>query len=117
MRLTSTFTVFCQLSLELSERASLPGEDIKVHIHTNRQSVVCLSAVDKTLHYLRPGYQLNPEEVIKADIHPSLLYRPPVYKGHLFIKSTKFARPHSLIVYWFGRDIKAAKPALKAICV
>ena len=52
-----------QVSIELSEREMLPGDHVTVHVNTRPDSCVCIGGVDKSVHLIRPGYQLSQEEV------------------------------------------------------
>ena len=54
---------FSQMSIELSDPDAMPGEDIKLHVRTRPGSCVCLGAVDKSVHLLKPDYMLSKQQV------------------------------------------------------
>ena len=64
------------MSIELSDVEAIPGEDIKLRIHTDPGSCVCLGAVDRSLYLLHPDYILSKDEV-NIYIYYHLLYHNP----------------------------------------
>ena len=53
-----------QVTISLNEREVTPSSTVDMRIHTRPGSLVCVAAVDRSVSFLRPGYQLNIEKVI-----------------------------------------------------
>ncbi|XP_006818919.1 C3 and PZP-like alpha-2-macroglobulin domain-containing protein 8 [Saccoglossus kowalevskii] len=53
------------ISMSLSKDKTYPGERIEMNFNTKPGSCVCIAAVDKSVHLMRPGYQLSKQKVFE----------------------------------------------------
>lgn len=52
-----------QVSISLSTNESMPGEPVTMRVHGEKGSCVCVASVDKSMHLLKPGFQMTPDKV------------------------------------------------------
>ncbi|XP_077993522.1 C3 and PZP-like alpha-2-macroglobulin domain-containing protein 8 [Glandiceps talaboti] len=64
MQMTVTPKFENQISMSLSKEKLFPGEKVDITVNAKPGSCVCLAAVDKSVHLMKPGYQLNMQHII-----------------------------------------------------
>nr|XP_009861615.2 C3 and PZP-like alpha-2-macroglobulin domain-containing protein 8 [Ciona intestinalis] len=52
-----------EVVIRASSEDTKPGRDITVSVTTDPGSCVCLALVDKSVHLMKPGYMLKPEDI------------------------------------------------------
>uniref|UniRef100_S4RW87 C3 and PZP like alpha-2-macroglobulin domain containing 8 n=1 Tax=Petromyzon marinus TaxID=7757 RepID=S4RW87_PETMA len=91
-----------EVSLELSQNETSPGDKVDIVVRAAKGSCACVAAVDKSVHLLKPGYQLSTEKVFKelAEFDVSESYGTSKEDSHFWWPGISSRRRRSSIFPW-----------------
>lgn len=96
-----------QVSISLSTNESMPGEPVILHVHGEKGSCVCVASVDKSMHLLKPGFQMTPDKVFQelADFDVSDAFGVSKDDGHFWWPGLSSKRRRRSSVFPWHWDI------------
>ncbi|XP_078742084.1 C3 and PZP-like alpha-2-macroglobulin domain-containing protein 8 [Lampetra fluviatilis] len=100
-----------EVSLELSQNETSPGDKVDIVVRAAKGSCACVAAVDKSVHLLKPGYQLSKEKVFKelAEFDVSESYGTSKEDSHFWWPGISSRRRRSSIFPWHWDITKDAR--------
>nr|XP_034973051.1 C3 and PZP-like alpha-2-macroglobulin domain-containing protein 8 [Zootoca vivipara] len=100
-----------QVSVVFSTNETRPGDTLTLKVAAARGSCVCLAAVDKSVHLLKPGFQLTTDQIFQemADYDVSDAFGAAKEDGHFWWAGMSSRRRRSSIFPWHWDITKDAR--------
>uniref|UniRef100_A0A670K9B6 C3 and PZP like alpha-2-macroglobulin domain containing 8 n=1 Tax=Podarcis muralis TaxID=64176 RepID=A0A670K9B6_PODMU len=100
-----------QVSVAFSTNETRPGDTLTLKVSAAKGSCVCLAAVDKSVHLLKPGFQLTTDQIFQemADYDVSDAFGAAKEDGHFWWAGMSSRRRRSSIFPWHWDITKDAR--------
>ncbi|XP_061457145.1 C3 and PZP-like alpha-2-macroglobulin domain-containing protein 8 isoform X3 [Rhineura floridana] len=100
-----------QVSVAFSTNETRPGDTVTLRVRAAKGSCVCLATTDKSIHLLKPGFQLTSAQIFQelADYDFSDAFGAVKEDGHFWWPSMSLRRRRSSIFPWHWDVTKDAR--------